>query len=116
MRPIPEKLRRTMEADPMMKVCIHNNADCRNEWGSARPARAEWEHAFIYAGRQINEWWAIIGVCWFHHRGPGLDKDFNRYRCLIRMSESDLAEAQKKYPAVDWIRERDRLRKKYHGN
>ena len=116
MRPIPPALRARIEKIPGMKLCIHHNADCKNQWGTQKPARAEWEHAFIYAGKQINEWWAIIGVCWYHHRGPGLDKDFNRYKALERMSEADLAEAQRKYPGTDWRKLREKLEKKYHGN
>jgi len=111
MRPIPLKLRERMESDPEMHVCIYSHFphgfpftqvnDCMDEFGN-RPGRAEWEHAFIYAGKQINEWWAIIGVCWFHHRGPGLNKDYNKYRALMRMSEKDFDEAQIKYPKDDW--------------
>jgi hypothetical protein len=115
MRPIPEQLRRQMEADPQMKMCIHFNKDCQDQFGN-RPARAEWEHAFEYAGRQINEWWAIIGVCWYHHQGPGLNKDYNRYRCLIRMTDKDIEEAQKKYPKRNWRELRDRLIIKFEKN
>jgi hypothetical protein len=114
MRPIPPALKKLIESDPAMRICIYHNADCRDEFGR-RPARAEWEHAFIYAGKQINEWWAIIGVCWYHHRGPGLDKGFNQYKCLERMSESDLDEAERKYPGTKWRSIRERLRKKYYG-
>lgn len=113
MRPIPEKLKRQMEADPRMKMCIYYNCDCHDEYGN-KPGRAEWEHAFIY-DKQINEWWAIVGVCWYHHRGPGLDKKYNQFRALERMTEQDIADAQKKYPRVDWVAERQRLRKIY-GN
>ena len=113
MRPIPQKLRDQMEKDPAMHSCIYFNEDCKDEYGR-KHCRAEWEHCFIYAGKQINEWWAIIGVCWYHHRGPGLNKDYNRMRALMRMSEKDLEEAQKKYPRVDWIFEKERLIKKFN--
>jgi hypothetical protein len=109
MRPIPLKLRKQMEADPMMHACIYNDHYCQNEFGWY-PVKAEWEHCFIYAGKQINEWWAIIGVCWYHHRGKGLNKNFNRYRALIRLSEAELEEVQKKYPKQNWRQMRDRLR------
>lgn len=101
-----------MEADPMMSVCIWNNADCRDEFGN-HPGRAEWEHCFLYGGRQISEWWAIIGVCWHHHRGKGLDKGFNQYRALRRVSGAEMAQIQKRYPHVDWISLKNRLIKKY---
>ena len=82
-----------------MKKCIH--AGC-----SGRP---EWEHAFIYAGRQINERWSIVPVCAFHHRGSGLVKGFNQYVALTRASDDDL----KKYPRVDWENVKKHLTKKY---
>ncbi len=112
MRPIPPALRARIEKIPGMKLCIYHNSDCHDEFGN-KPGRAEWEHAFMYAGKQINEWWAIIGVCWFHHRGPGLDKSFNQHKCLERMSEADLDEAQRKYPGTDWRKLKERLRKRY---
>jgi len=112
MRPIPIKLREQMEKDPEMHRCIYSNTDCRDEYGN-RPGRAEWEHAFIY-NKQVNEWWAIIGVCWYHHRGPGLNKEYNRYRAIERMGEEDLKEAQKKYPKFNWKEERDRLIRKFN--
>lgn len=112
MRPISPRVKKILTALQEMKVCIHNDEDCQDETGR-RPARAEWEHAFIYAGRQIDEWWAIIGVCWFHHRGPGLKKEYNRYRALLRMTKKDIEEAQRKYPRVDWAGERQRLIKKF---
>lgn len=95
MRPIPMKLRKEIAADPWMKICCH--PDC-----SRKP---EWEHAWIYAGKQINEKWAIIPVCEYHHRGPGLDKDFNRRIALSRATDADLA----KYPKRNWTQEKIRL-------
>jgi hypothetical protein len=86
------------------------NEDCN---GAHLLGAVEWEHAFMYAGKQVNEWWAIVPVCWHHHRGGGLDKEFNRYRALVRMDEEDLREAKKKYPRVDWASERSRLIRKY---
>jgi hypothetical protein len=116
MRPIPLKLREQMEQDPIMRMCCHSDeddsCDCEDEWGK-HPGRAEWEHCFIYAGKQINEWWAIIGCCWYHHRGPGLNKDLNKWFAIKRMTEKDLVEAQKKYPKFNWTAERDRLKRKF---
>ena len=74
-----------------MKICIHNNKDCRG--------RIEWEHAWIYAGRQIDESWAIVGVCTYHHRGNGLDKEFNQYKSLLK---ADIDEVCKQYPKKNW--------------
>lgn len=112
MRPIPPSLKARMERDPMMHICTWNNQDCRNENGS-RPARPEWEHAFLYANRQINEWWAIIGACWWHHRGRGMVKSFLQWKCLQRVTEAELGEIQKKYPRTDWVALKNRLKKQW---
>ena len=100
MRPIPLELREQIAKDPFMKKCIY--AGC--------PREPEWEHAWIYAGKQINEWWAIVPVCAYHHRGKGLDKAYNQYRSIIRI---DISEIIKKYPNKDWLRINNYLNRKY---
>lgn len=90
MRPIPKKLREALARDPFMKRCIHA--------GCVEPP--EWEHALIYAGKQINEYWAIVPVCTYHHRGAGLNKRYNQHRALQRATTEDFA----KYPKQDWER------------
>ena len=82
-----------------MKSCIYEGCT----------GKPEWEHAFIYRNRRVNEAWAIIPVCTYHHRGAGLDKDYNRYRALIRATDADLA----KYPKVDWKQKLKYLKSKY---
>lgn len=99
MRPIPTKLRKQLSNDPWMKQCIYEN--CANE--------PEWEHSWIYSGRQINERWAIVPVCYYHHRGEGLDKDFNRYKSLQRATLDEL----EKYPRVNWMQKWIFLSEKY---
>jgi hypothetical protein len=56
--------------DPFMKRCIYDNEEC--------DGRVEFEHALIYAGKQVVEWWSIVPVCTYHHRGKGLIKEFNQ--------------------------------------
>lgn len=99
MRPIPLKLRKEIANDKFMQKCIYKN--CQNH--------PEWEHAFIYAGRQINEKWAIVPVCTYHHRGKGLNKEFNQYIAISRATEEDFA----KYPRFDWKRLKQYLINKY---
>ena len=94
MRPIPPKLREEMANDPYYKVCARKNYECSG--------RITWEHAWIYAGKQINEYWAIIPLCWYHHLGEGLDKKENRRISLRRASHDDLL----KYARKDWEQER----------
>ncbi len=88
MRPISPKLRRQIAEDPYMKVCARSDYDCKG--------RITWEHAFIYAGRQINEAWAIIPLCEYHHLGKGLNKKINQEIALNRATEQDLNKYPKK--------------------
>ncbi len=69
----------------------------------------EWEHAFIYAGQQVNEKWAIIPLCWFVHRGTGLNKKINQFLALQRATPEDLA----KYPRANWAQQKLFLAKQY---
>lgn len=43
-----------------MKVCA------RRDEGNC-DGRITWEHAIIYAGHQLQEAWAILGICAYHH-------------------------------------------------
>lgn len=90
MRPIPAKLRAQIDADPYFKFCARQNVDC--------DGRITIEHAWIYAGQQINELWAFVPLCWHHHLGAGLDKEENQRLSLMRATDEDLA----KYPRKDW--------------
>jgi len=97
--------------DPAYHVCmrneIFNDHICRG--------RLTLEHAIIHAGRQVNEKWAIMSLCaWAHdvdeyQDGGNIDKDKNRYCCIIRASEEDLV----KYPKKDWVQMRKYLESKY---
>ena len=69
----------------------------------------QWHHVWIYAGRQINELWAIMGACEKHHKQvnemPIIKKAF-QILSLRRATPEDL----QKYPRENW----DQL-KKYIG-
>lgn len=78
MTPIPAKIRQILEIDPFMAQCVQAGPDC--------DTRIEWEHALIFAGRQVQLPWAIIPACTFHHRGPGLDKRLNEFVALSCMN------------------------------
>jgi len=85
---IPPLLREMMSEDPYYKVCARSNSECEG--------RITWEHTLLYAGKQIQEKWAIIPLCWYHHLGDGLNKKANRQIVLIRVTE----EALIKYPKL----------------
>ena len=78
--------------------------------------RITWEHAVIYAGKQLDQTWAIIKICAYHHAvdehqgGGDLDKEKNLHIALNRATDKELENISK---VVDYKRERDRLNKKY---
>lgn len=58
---IPEDIREQLADDPFMQNCILAPLDeCEG--------RIEWNHAFTYAGKRVNELWAILPMCTKHHR------------------------------------------------
>jgi hypothetical protein len=106
MRPIPDKLKRELERDPYYVMCARaGDGMCSG--------RITWEHAIIYAAKQVNERWAIIPLCEHHHLYEGLDKQINIFIALSRSTSEDL----KKYPKEDWEQMKKRavylIKKKY---
>ena len=90
MNSIPRKLRIELAADPYYKKCARADVECSG--------RITFEHAFTYAGKQIQERWAIIPLCVFHHLGEGLDKTINKEIAMSRATEKD----RKEYPRLLW--------------
>jgi hypothetical protein len=115
MNNIPPKLRRLLEANPYYKMCARAG-------DGACAGRITWEHAIIYAGRQVQEVWAIIPLCKRHHNieeyqtSGSLDKQINVFIALSRATPEDL----KKYPREDWGQMKKRvifiIRKRYGIN
>lgn len=109
MRKISLQVKAQLEAEP--QVCARaSDGGCKG--------RITWEHTLIYAGRQIDEVWAIIKLCEYHHdvntqQGDGdLDKQKNVWIALNRATDQELEKYSK---AVNYKRERGRLNKIY-GN
>lgn len=90
MRPIPKKLKSELANEPYYKKCARASEQCQG--------RITWEHALIYAGKQVNERWAIIPLCVYHHLGVGLNKRENIKIALSRATKEDLS----KYPKQSW--------------
>lgn len=107
MTPIPKELADEMSNDVFYSRCARSNSSCEG--------RITWEHAFIYAGKQIQEKWSIIPLCEFHHSvcrfqdGGDLDKEQNQFIALKRASDEELA----KYPRKDWKQLKSYLQGKY---
>lgn len=95
MRPLTQKARAAIADDPFYERCARSGPDCKG--------RLTIEHAFTYAGKQIDDAFNLVPLCEFHHglidahRG-GLDKRRNEYIALCRAKQSDLD----KYPKKDW--------------
>jgi hypothetical protein len=89
MNNMPKKLREELSEDPEYSRCMREGGDCGG--------RITWEHTTIFAGRQLQEKWAIISLCWYHHLGDGLDKNINRWIALSRATDEDLAKYPKAY-------------------
>jgi hypothetical protein len=89
-RPIAKRIKEEILKDEFYVKCCRSSNLCGG--------RITWEHAFTYAGRQINERWAIIPLCWYHHLGKGLDKKENRRIAISRASDEDLL----KYKKINW--------------
>ena len=114
MHAIPQPLRETMSTDPYYTKCarfelLHDHV-CLPDPLTRK--LIEWEHVFIYAGKQIQEWWAIIPICYLVHRGGQLNKEINEWIALNRATPEDLA----LYPKRDWIQRLKYLNAKYQRN
>lgn len=108
MNNVPQKLRKQWHAEDIAKVkrvCMRaNENNCQG--------RLTKEHALYYAGKQIQEDWAILDICEFHHavgpyQGNGdLNKEKHTWIALNRATDERLRELSK---AEDKIALRDRL-------
>jgi len=107
---IPKKLLHEILEDPFYKTCVrHKEGTCKG--------RVTFEHALIYAGKQIQEKWAIIPLCEYHHgvnnyqdRGD-LKKSYNEWVAVNRATADDFA----RYPRRNWLQVQAALNARY-GN
>jgi hypothetical protein len=78
--------------------------------------RITWEHALTYAGKQIDEAWAIVFLCEYHHAvnkhqdGGDLKKEINVWVALNQATEEELRRHSK---AIDYIKLKEKLNNKY---
>lgn len=89
-----------MTSDIFYKRCALLNAECSGV--------VQFHHVWIYAGRQINEKWAIVPACEHHHELVKKDrriKEAFEFISLCRTKPGEL----KKYPKKDWQRIYDYL-------
>lgn len=104
MNNIPPKLRQELSQDREYQQCARKcDGDC--------DGRITWEHAIIYAGKQVQARWAIIPLCEYHHAvnkhqdGPGLDKKKNQWIAFNRATDEELDQYPKASPHYKQQRE-----------
>lgn len=89
MNNMPKKLREQLSKDPEYKQCARKSVYCRG--------RITFEHALYHQGKQLQEPWAIVPLCEFHHLGEGLNKRFNEWYALRKGFQQE-AYIKEKYP------------------
>lgn len=101
MRPISPKNKEIINSDPYYKKCIRENeGTCRG--------KITIDHAYIYAGRQIDELFNFIPLCTFHHAvneyqdSGDYDKHKSQREAMLRMTNEDFI----KYSKKDWNKEK----------
>lgn len=87
----------------------HPAKHCRRWKEKKCEGRLTKEHCFIYGGKQIQELWAILDLCWYHHLGKGLTKEINQWIAINQATENDF----KKYPRIPWKQYKKYLNEKY---
>lgn len=109
MRPISPSIKNELENDPRMSKCA------RADEGGC-DGRITWEHALIYAGRQMDEAWAILGICSYHHAvnqhqdGGGMNKEKHEWLALRQAPEGRLQAMSK---AINYEQKLKYLNSKY---
>ena len=92
MRKIPEKLKKRLTGQP----CA-----LRNDKFGACTGRIQLHHVWIYAGRQINEPWAILGACEGHHERVKQERRVKEAFEKISLEYATLDQLAK-YPRKEW--------------
>jgi len=110
MRKISASVKEAILADDYYLRCARmKEGDCNGH--------ITWEHALIYAGRQVDEKWAIIPLCEWHHAvnkhqgGGNENKEKHQWIALKRATKEELA----KYPKTDWEQKLKYLNDKYNN-
>ena len=112
MRKISEELKEDILQDPYYEKCA------RQKDGSC-DGRITFEHSIIFKGSQLNEKYAIIPLCEYHHAvnqyqdGGDLNKEINECISLNRATKSELQAISK---AIDYTHRLNYLNNKYDNS
>lgn len=109
LKAISPKVKKELLADPRMKKCA------REDEGNCS-GRITWEHAIIHKGQRLDEAWAILGICAYHHEvdnfqdGGGMNKEKHEWLALRQAPAGRLEELSK---AINYIQRLKYLDSKY---
>ena len=112
---IPKKMRVEMQLDTFYHTCarreaLHDHECERDPLNQQKPV--EWEHALYYAGSKVQEKFAIVPICYWAHRGAGMNKQINEWIALNRATNDELLELSRK-GGKDYFIYRSYLNKRY---
>ncbi len=96
MRKISDKIKKVINSDAFYHVCCLND-----QYPDECDGRVEQHHNLIYAGKQVDELWAILPVCKYHH-DKEKKKPYNDDLDRIMISRTTYQD-RKKYPRYDWV-------------
>ena len=103
MNNMPAALRKECAADPFYSKCCITGVLAKN-------TKVEYHHNLIFAGKQVQEKWAILPLAESVHE----DIAYHKEKCdWIMLNRADAATLKKYSRAVDLVAKRDRLNKKY---
>lgn len=106
MRPIPKKMREQMCKDPYYQYCCYTGL-------KKGEVKIEWHHNLQYAGRQVNEVWAILPLSEAIHiqaRNTKIKEKLD-WIMLNRATDEELM----KYDRANLIEKRAMLNRVYGG-
>lgn len=114
MNNVPQKLRNKWRKEDWLGI----QRECMRADEGNCAGRITKEHAIIYAGKQLQEEWAILDICVYHHEvdeyqdGGGMNKEKHIWLALCRAPEERLLALRK---SIDYIALRNRLNVKYQS-
>lgn len=105
MRPIPDRMRAEMQADPFYQRCCLTGKQ-------AGVARIEWHHNLIFAGRQVNEKFCILPLCkTMHSKANNVQvRELLDWVMVNRATDEELQRFSK---VINWVQRKKYLNGKY---
>lgn len=106
------KVRKEIDADPLYRHCALEGLH-----GHTCGGRITMEHALIYAGKQIQEKWAIVPVCAAgqevdqYQDAHTMNKELNKWVAFNQATDAELIAFPKAFPT--YIEQKVRLNRKY---